>query len=92
MQPHPPQRKFRFPFGFSFAFWLISILSKRFFVSFPSFRSAQQAQNNAAQAGFHASVGLESKPGGGLEADDLALNHNYGSEFHSGHEYSLAGY
>lgn len=59
------------------------------------FRSAQQAQNNAAQAGLHASIGIgptETKLGQ-LEVPDLSTNHNYDDgQDYATQEYTFAGY
>lgn len=65
------------------------------------YSSAQQAQNNAAQAAVHASIGYDqskSIPSGGghsnyNEHDDGADNHNYSNDFQpSQGEYTFAGY
>lgn len=64
--------------------------------------SAQEAQNNAAEAAVHASIGLhesgsssgsggDGHTSGGGGGDDFASNHNYG-EYKPVQQYSYAGY
>lgn len=62
-----------------------------------AFRSAQQAQNNAAAAAIHASVTLKGQDDTSLarqHTEEVAMNHNYESEFKPAQqsEYELAGY
>lgn len=42
------------------------------------YRSAQQAQNNAAVAAVHASIILKDSPSDSSQHDEYASNHNYG--------------
>lgn len=47
-------------------------------IRFKMYRSAQQAQNNAAAAAVHASIILKEGPSENIQHDEYASNHNYG--------------